>query len=393
MIEKTYGEVSRELFEIYEAYKVPEITSRRFTHNQMLLWLAPLEQSKIFDQKVVGSSAEGRAISLLSLGRGTTKVFLWSQMHGDESTATMALIDMLTFFSRARGHRVVTTIQDNLRLLLLPMLNPDGAERFQRRTAQLIDMNRDALRLCTPEACILKNVRDQYQPEFCFNLHDQDTRGTVGSTTDTAAIALLAPAYDVPKSDNDVRVRAKRVAGLFGEVLHQFIPGHVARYDDTFEPRAFGDNIQKWGTSTVLVESGGWTGDRQKMFLRKLNFVGLLSSLYAIASGEYASADCSLYEQLPFSSKNKFDLILRNVTLKPSTATPSVVVDIAINIAEQTNPADGTIFDVGTVMDIGDLSVFAGFDELDLTGKTLSHELIQLDKVLSMDILQKIKEK
>jgi len=55
------------------------------------------------------------------------------------------------------------------------MLNPDGAERFTRRTAQMIDMNRDASALATPEAKILKSTHDMYQPEYGFNLHDQET--------------------------------------------------------------------------------------------------------------------------------------------------------------------------------------------------------------------------
>ena len=49
------------------------------------------------------------------------------------------------------------------------MLNPDGAERFQRRNAQSIDINRDALRLQTPEGRTLKAVRDRFQPRIGFN--------------------------------------------------------------------------------------------------------------------------------------------------------------------------------------------------------------------------------
>lgn len=53
------------------------------------------------------------------------------------------------------------------------MLNPDGAELFVRRNAQQIDINRDAIYLQSPEARILKSVRDSLQPDFGFNLHDQ----------------------------------------------------------------------------------------------------------------------------------------------------------------------------------------------------------------------------
>ena len=39
---------------------------------------------------------------------------------------------------------------------MVPMLNPDGAERYARRNAQAIDINRDALQLATPEGRLLK---------------------------------------------------------------------------------------------------------------------------------------------------------------------------------------------------------------------------------------------
>ena len=291
---------ARELFDDYASYSIQEITSRRFTQGDMLCWLEPLNTGHLYRVKALGTSAEGRTISLLRLGKGTVKVLLWSQIHGDESTATMALLDILNFFKRKPEHVVTRSILDALDLLMIPMLNPDGAERFQRRTAQSIDMNRDAVALETPEARILKDVQQTYKPEFGFNLHDQDPRYTVGNSKDVSTIALLAPAYDEARGDNHFRLEAKKVASVFAAAVEEFIPGHVSKYDDTFEPRAFGDNVQKWGTSTVLVESGGWPGDREKMFIRKLNAVGLMTSLYALANGTYRQADLAVYEQLPF---------------------------------------------------------------------------------------------
>ncbi|MFY0573591.1 hypothetical protein ACN28S_03785 [Cystobacter fuscus] len=75
----------------------------------------------------------------------------------------------------------------------LPLLNPDGAERFQRRNAQGIDINRDALALQTPEGRTLKAVRDRLQPALGFNLHDQSWRTAVGDSGRPASISVLAP--------------------------------------------------------------------------------------------------------------------------------------------------------------------------------------------------------
>jgi hypothetical protein len=302
-------------------------------------------------------------------------------MHGDEPTATMALLDILNFFALSRDHPLVTAIRDALTLLIVPMLNPDGAERFTRRTAQLVDMNRDAVSVVTPEARILKSTREKYQPEFGFNLHDQESRLTVGNTKNVTAIALLAPAVNESREDNDVRLKAKRVASVFAGVLGQLVPGHAAKYDDSFDLRAFGDNVQHRGTSTVLVESGGWPNDRDKMFIRKLNYVGLLTSLHAIATRDYEGYDPATYESLPFNTKNLYDLIVRGVELKANDRTPSVQVDVALNIEEE-NQIDGTVRLIAKVVDVGDLSRYGAFEEREGMGKRFTGADVQLDRTI-----------
>jgi len=369
--------LAQELFELYDQHKFPQITTRRFIHSQLVEWLNELSSQGNVALTPVGTSAEGRSINLISCGDGETSVFLWSQMHGDEPTATMALLDILHFIRRQPTHPVVSLLTSKLKLLILPMLNPDGAERFTRQTIQKIDMNRDALALRTPEGRLLKSIREQFNPDFGFNLHDQDPRLSVGSTRNVAAISLLAPAIDYQKSNNHVRARAKLVAALFAEAMQGFIPNNLTRYDDSFEPRAFGDNIQKWGTSTVLVESGGWPNDPEKMYLRKLNFVGLLTALHGIATDSYKQANLQMYEKLPFNEERFFDLIVRNVSLICGPRVPPIVVDVGINFEDKPDPAIKARDIPAKVMDIGDLSTFGAFEEIDGSGCQIrSSELV-----------------
>lgn len=389
---QTQAGLARELFDSYANYRLSQISSRRFTQADMLCWLEPL-RAGLFTMTPLGRSAEGRTIPLLKVGNGKVKVLLWSQMHGDEATATMALLDMLNFFARAREHLVTQTILDKLNLLIVPMLNPDGAERFQRRTGQSIDMNRDALTLGTPEARILKETRDTYQPQFGFNLHDQDPRFTAGNSKNVSAIALLAPAFDESRSDNEIRLAAKKVAATFASVVHEFIPNNVSKYDDTFEPRAFGDNVQKWGTSTILVESGGWPGDRDKMFLRKLNYVGLVTTLYAIAAGTYQQADLKVYEQLPPSTKFLYDIILRNVQLKANDDVSPLTVDVGINVDEEFNVETRRVELAAKVVDIGDLRVYGAFKDVDVKGALVRGAEIKIDQRVSVELIRSLLEK
>ncbi len=368
----------QELFDTYEQHKIREITSRRFTQAEMLRWLKPFEESGDVKKTDVGKSAEGRIITMYMVGDGPTKVLLWSQMHGDEPTATMALLDIFSFLSKNLSQTTKRSIRENLTLLIIPMLNPDGAEQFQRRTIHLVDMNRDALRLETPEARCLKEVQQKYNPDFGFNLHDQDPRYTVGDSRKVTAIALLAPSTDQSRGDSPVRLRAKKVAAFVADNLNHFIQGHVAKYDDTFEPRAFGDNIQRWGTSTILIESGGWPNDRDKMFLRKINYVALLSALGAIADKSFEKADVALYENLPFNTKNLYDIIIRNGTLKAHPTVSGIRVDVGLNLEEVVDSSK-EIQLKAEVVDIGDLSTYVAFEEIDASGRRLDEKQIRLE--------------
>ena len=92
--------------------------------------------------------------------------FLWSQMHGNEPTATQAIFDILNFLNSPDFKVEKQEILSNLTLHFLPMLNPDGAELYQRRNTLGIDINRDALRLQSPEGRTLKRVRDSLEADF-----------------------------------------------------------------------------------------------------------------------------------------------------------------------------------------------------------------------------------
>jgi len=203
----------------------------------------------------------------------------------------------------------------------------------------------------------------------------------VGTSKKVAAIGLLAPALDEEKTDPPVRKRAKHVAASLAEILAQFIPGHVARYDDTFEPRAFGDNMQKWGTSTVLIESGGWPGDPEKMYLRKLNAVALLSVLVEIANGHYEKSRIATYEDLPFNAERFYDVIIRGASIRTNGVVPPIVADVGINFEAGARgakvPSDSTC---ARVVDVGDLHTFGSFEDIDGTGIELDSTVVKMDR-------------
>ena len=310
-----------------------------------------------------GRSYDDREIYQIEWGKGATRIFMWSQMHGDEPTATTALLDMLAYLQKNRSKTWVKELENSLTIRAVPMLNPDGAELFQRRNLQAIDINRDAAALETPEGRLLKKLRDDWSPDIGFNLHNQGSLTTVGNTARQATISFLAVLGNAEGKTNDGHERNKRICAVMISALENFIKGHVGRYDDSYNPRAFGDMISAWGTPVILIETGA-LHDKNEMFLVKLNFVAYLSALKSLVDKSEGKADAKIYESLPFNNSGSlYNFIFRNANiinfaenLEPFTA------DISINIERRRASEAAPTY----IREIGDLSIFSGLDEYDV---------------------------
>lgn len=358
-------ELYKELYNSYEDFKEESIEKRRFTQVEIQPLIEKFRKKENFEVTKVGESIEGRPLPLISIGEGEVDVFLWSQMHGDESTATMAIFDILNFLDSEAFSEEKEEMLKKVKLHFLPMLNPDGAQRFQRRNLLGVDINRDALRLQSPESKTLKRVRDSLDADFGFNLHDQSTYYNAERTPKPATISYLAPAYNYEKSINDVRAAAMQVIVQMNDILQEYAPGQVGRYNDDFEPRAFGDNIQKWGTSTILIESGGYPNDPEKQEIRKLNFVSILAAVFSIAEEDYKNAEISEYEKIPNNDRKLFDLKLTGLTYE--LLGEEYILDLGINQRE-VQDKDLDYFYDAYIADRGDLSTFYGYEDLDASG-------------------------
>lgn len=377
------------LSEIYSDYKENSIFNRRISHKELTKLINKVSKKKIYKISKAGKSVEDRELYQIQTGKGETKVLLWSQMHGDESTATMAIFDILNFLSE-NSSPFRNEIFNNLKLYFLPMLNPDGAEKFQRRNALNIDLNRDALRLESPESKVLKSLRDKIKPEFGFNLHDQHNRYSVARSGRPVALAFLAPAPDFEKTITPTRESTMQVISDIYKNLNNFLPDNFARYDDAFEPRAFGDNMIKWETSSILIESGFWQNDLEKQYIRKLNFIAILTGLYSIATNEYKKYSESDYTEIPENKELFLDLKLTNVSI--SKNGNNYKVDIGINRTEMTNSSDKVMYYSSKIEDIGDLSTFSAHEEIDCTGleikpsKTFPEILSKISDIQALDL-------
>lgn len=359
-----YSQTPAELAEIWDKQHVSKILPSNMRHRDLLPMLDGLKKIGLKVEQV-GASYGTRSIHQIEFGKGPLKVFMWSQMHGDEPTATPALIDMFTVLQNNRDKDWVKKIESTVTIRAVPMLNPDGAELYIRRNLQGIDINRDARDMKTPEAQLLKKLRDEWQPTIGFNLHNQNSLTAAGQTGRQAAISFLAVYGDEAKTETEGHTRNKRLISVMNAALNQFIPGHIGRYGDEWTPSAFGDTFSESGTPVILIETGGLHA-RDEMFLIQINFVAFLTTFVSLADGSERSISPSNYDLIPENTSGRIvDIIFRNGTLiDREVETNNIIADFSL--VRQRRRAQ---FNTPTnIRRIGDLTGVSGLDEYDASG-------------------------
>jgi hypothetical protein len=349
------------LAEIWQNEHITKQLPSDVRHSDLVKYLDTLRAAGVSVEQV-GRSELGREIYQIEWGSGPLRVFLWSQMHGDEPTATSALIDIFAILQRNRDSDWAKKIAATMTIRAVPMLNPDGAELFQRRSIRGIDINRDARDLVTPEAQLLKRLRDEWQPAIGFNLHNQNALTTVGDSPNQAAISFLVVFGDAKKTLTPGHERNKRLVAAMYRALGEFIPGNIGKYDDDWTPTAFGDNFSLWGTPVILIETGDLYG-KSEMYLVKMNFIAIMTALQVLADGKETQFDPAIYDAIPRNSSGRlFHFIFRNATLIDRTKSASSKVgDIALVLERRR----ASFVRSTVIRRIGDLSGVFGLEDYD----------------------------
>ncbi|MFV0387798.1 MAG: M14 family zinc carboxypeptidase [Pyrinomonadaceae bacterium] len=352
----TNAQTPEELAAIWENSHITNKFPSNVRHKDLVVYIEKLKALGV-DVQQVGESLNRQSIYQAEWGKGKTRVFMWSQMHGDEPTATSAVIDMLAFLQQNRTKLSwVQKLYDSVTLRIVPMLNPDGADLYQRRNLQGIDINRDARNLRTPEANLLMKLRNEFMPEIGFNLHNQQELTAAGNAKNQASISILAVKANPETPVSEAQLRNERICSLMVKALEKFIPGNVGRYDDTYTESAFGDTFSDLGTPVILVETGG-LHEKDENYLVKMNFVILLTALESVANCTQQNADPSIYKTLPENTGGKlYNYIFRNASVI-SYGAPKQEIEDDVNddyIDEPAKPTETESKDLKiTVEDIG----------------------------------------
>ncbi len=263
-----------------------------------------------FEVEIVGKSVLGLPIKSILFGTGPKKILMWSQMHGNESTTTKAVLDLINYLNSDRPK--AETVLKKCTITIIPILNPDGAAAFTRVNANAVDLNRDAQQRTQPESRALRSVFQEFQPDYCFNLHDQRTIFNVGDTSKPATLSFLAPAHDEIRSVSPARSLSMKLIVAMNRMVQKQIPGQVGRYDDAFNANCVGDTFQMTGIPTVLFEAGHYPDDYERERTREYIFQALMTALHAIGKKKVSELDPSEYFLIPENQKKYFDVLIRN---------------------------------------------------------------------------------
>lgn len=325
--------------------------------------------------EIIGKSVLGKPIYSCQLGTGKIKILLWSQMHGNESTTTKALFDFINLLNSAT--EIGNSLLKKFTFYCIPMLNPDGALLYTRENANKVDLNRDSNQLTQPESKVLRKVFDGFKPHYCYNLHDQRTIFGVENTIKPATVSFLAPSYNEEREFNEVRVKAVNVIVAMNDVLQEFIPSQIGRFDDSFNSNCIGDQFQSLNVPTILFEAGHFPGDYNREVTRKYLFIALLSSFEFLSIGKHRNSKMQDYLNIPQNKVFFYDFVYKNVKINYDNC--KIITNFAVQYKEEL--IDNKLLFNAYIVDIGDLKGFIGHFEFDAEGELYSDQNKNIPKI------------
>ncbi|WP_409296945.1 M14 family zinc carboxypeptidase [Peribacillus sp. SCS-26] len=270
--------------------------------------------------EVIGKTLKGRDIHLakyITNPDNPTILFL-TQQHGNEQLTTEGALE----FIKHLGTGKLKGVLDSVNVLVLPMLNADGAmgdvdfsledyvadggRHLTRYNASGTDLNRDHVAKVQPETKALhNNVFKKYNIDYMIDLHHQGTQSEVNGKYVSGSI--LYPTN--PNTAADVLERSKKLGAVVYGAVDRTGWGHLGKYVGGSEER-IGRNgaAVQYGISTLLFEMRGMSdheyedyvlGQKSNGYLIKQTVTTLEAAVRAIADGSIETADTSFWDTLP----------------------------------------------------------------------------------------------
>ncbi|MDR7371611.1 M14 family metallopeptidase [Flavobacterium aquidurense] len=361
------------LEELFNLHKEQSIAGRYLTLDHIQPLLDKLNNNN--QVTIIGKSVLDKPIYSYEIGTGKTRIYLWSQMHGNESTTTKALFDFINVLNS--GSDFAQKMLETFTFYAIPILNPDGAALYTRENANKIDLNRDSQNLTQPESKVLREFFETIKPHYCFNLHDQRTIFGAGDTGKPATVSFLAPSYNEEREINDTRLKAINLIAGLNDVLQQYIPGQVGRFDDSFNINCIGDTFQFLGVPTILFEAGHFPNDYEREITRKFIFFSLISSFKLLCENDLVDNRINDYLNISQNKVVFYDFMYKNIKINYDG------IEIITNFVAQYKEEliENKIHFNAYIVEVGELENYFGHYEYDAQGALYSDNHNNLPKM------------
>lgn len=225
----------------------------------------------------IGQSVKGKDIPMVVISdpsaapETTKKLFIICRQHGNEPASTEAMLSLIEQLV-LKTDDVTKDVLSKVAFYIVPMVNPDGADAFQRRNAHGADLNRDWLNLWEPETRAVRAAINAVLPDVIIDEHELSPTNRNSDFVETAGPSSGAPA--------DVVAECERMQGLvvgmlrthdMGVVSYEIADQHPARLAHRYFP------IHA-GTKTILFESRQSGGRQYQLSYRtELHIVGTMT--------------------------------------------------------------------------------------------------------------------
>jgi hypothetical protein len=262
------------------------------------------------DLEVEGHSVEGRPIYSATVGDGDRTLMLMTQLHGDEPLGTEAAVQLLKDITAPSS--AAAALRENVTVVVVPRVNPDGWERYQdrdfadgidpRRNSNNIDLNRtfgpsDIDPALAPETVAVKNVVEVHQPDLIVDYHHQVSYATDAGDLVTMSV-LWATHPDVAPAVAD---DGRRAAVVVADSLERSGHANVTLYPRSNTETVARNGLGLDGYPTLLVEQRGQqeVGQKSSGALVREALTSMKGLAGSFADGTFDAVDPEAAEAIP----------------------------------------------------------------------------------------------
>lgn len=299
-------------------------TSILTTYDEMVDYLKKQDSKQSqMELEVIGQSMKGRDLYLvkyISNPENPTILFL-TQQHGNEQLTTEGTLEFIKHLGTGKTKGVL----DNVNVLIVPMLNPDGAmgdvdfdlddyiasgdRHLTRYNAAGEDLNRDHVNKIFPETQALhNNVLRAYDIDYMIDLHHQGANSERDG--ELVSGSILYPTTE--NADPEVVHKSKQLGAVVFDKIDSTGWGHLGKYNGGSAETISRNGISvEYGISTLLFEMRGMSdhsnesailGQKSNGYLIKQTVNTLDAAVRAISDGSINNKDVSFWDTLPTQS-------------------------------------------------------------------------------------------